>query len=421
MNMRKFSKAALLLGIALGGCSHATAMLTGQVQEPAPTTAAEAAVGSALTITQASEIGEAVRAAQLQRRNGDFDGATRTLSQLVLMAPDDPRVLGEYGKTLLDKGDIPDATQFLQRAAELMPSDWTLYSALGVAYTQSNNYQGARAAFTRALMLKPNDPTVLNNFAMALVQAGDLNGAEVVLNAASGDAATHPRIAQNLAMVRQLRASAPAGATAPPTALTGALPLAAAPQVPAPVAAAPAPSVATAPPAAVAAVPPAAPQRTPADVTGATVSAPAAVGRSELPVVMSTPIAPSGPARATPPAASAPAAAPRPAAPVQTVTIVPGRSTFVQIAAYNTQDKANELLGKLDNLGARVMSSTVNGQTMYRVRIGPLGSTNEATTTLARVKALGYADARFVTEAAAAPVAERPGAPSLRLSDNTGQ
>jgi rare lipoprotein A len=93
----------------------------------------------------------------------------------------------------------------------------------------------------------------------------------------------------------------------------------------------------------------------------------------------------------------------------------------VQVAAYNTQDKATQLLGRLDGLGAKVMSGSANGQTFYRVRIGPLASSAEAASTLARVKALGFAEARYVSEAAApaTPAPLRSGAPALRLSDNS--
>src|SRR5688500_11831956 len=102
MTLRNISKGALLLGIALGGCSHTEAQLTGKPEEPA-------AAASGLLTTDSAELGTAVRQAQLQRRAGDLTGATQTLSQLVLIAPDDPRVLGEYGKVLLDKGEVADA------------------------------------------------------------------------------------------------------------------------------------------------------------------------------------------------------------------------------------------------------------------------------------------------------------------------
>ena len=54
-----------------------------------------------------TNIDEAVKQAQAQRKSGDFSTAAHTLSQLVLLAPDDARVLGEYGKTLIAMGRLP--------------------------------------------------------------------------------------------------------------------------------------------------------------------------------------------------------------------------------------------------------------------------------------------------------------------------
>src|SRR5262245_32927897 len=46
------------------------------------------------------ELDGALAQAQAERKRADLTAAMKTLSQLVLVAPDDPRVLGEYGKTL---------------------------------------------------------------------------------------------------------------------------------------------------------------------------------------------------------------------------------------------------------------------------------------------------------------------------------
>ena len=74
---------------------------------------------------------------------------------MMLVASDDPRVVGEYGKTLAEKGRAQDAVQFLTRATELQPNDWTLYSALGVSYDQIGDQASARMAYEHALALKP--------------------------------------------------------------------------------------------------------------------------------------------------------------------------------------------------------------------------------------------------------------------------
>lgn len=163
----------------------------------------------------------AIIQAQTFRRAGDFDGATRTLSQLVLVAPDDPRVLGEYGKTLVAKGQTEDAIAFLNRAIELNPSDWTLYSAQGVALDQAHNYAASSLSYQRALALQPDEPSVLSNAGLSRMQSGDLANAEILLSRAIEQGGTDPRIARNLEMVRDLtasRAAQPAPSQTPPTA-----------------------------------------------------------------------------------------------------------------------------------------------------------------------------------------------------------
>ena len=101
------------------------------------------------------------------------------LSQLMLVASDDPRVVSEYGKTLAQKGRAQEAVQFLTRASELQPNDWTLYSALGVAYDQLGNQSAARIAYEHALTLQPGEASVLNNYALSRMLANDLPGPRI--------------------------------------------------------------------------------------------------------------------------------------------------------------------------------------------------------------------------------------------------
>ncbi len=79
----------------------------------------------------APDLDVSVRQAQTLRLSGDVAGATRIMSQLMLVYPDDARVVGEYGKLLVQEKASADAVAFLRRAIELQPNDWTTYSALG--------------------------------------------------------------------------------------------------------------------------------------------------------------------------------------------------------------------------------------------------------------------------------------------------
>lgn len=191
--------AILLLGAALYGCVSAPM--------PAPEASITATDEPMLSTEAQFGLDGAIAQAQAQRKNGDYNGATRTLSQLMLVAPDDPRVLGEYGKTLLAKGETTDALLFLARAIEFQQVDWTLFSALGVAYDHQGDFASAQMAYNRALTLMPDEPSVLSNAGLSRMQAGDLEGAETYLVQAVHAGGETPRIAQNLALIQNLKNS----------------------------------------------------------------------------------------------------------------------------------------------------------------------------------------------------------------------
>ncbi len=154
-----------------------------------------------------------IRRAQLLRSKGDFDDAARALTQLMLVAPDDPRVIGEYGKVLAQQGHSQAALPFLKRATELQPKDWTLYSALGIAYDQTDDHAHARLAYEHALALAPGEPVILNNFGVSRMLAGDLTGAQHLLAQAAPGETNNPKIANNTEMLASLRK--PAARTPP--------------------------------------------------------------------------------------------------------------------------------------------------------------------------------------------------------------
>src|SRR5476649_1901470 len=128
-----------------------------------------------------ADVNAAVHQARLLRLKGDTQGATRILSQLMLTAPDNADVVGEYGKLLVEESRADDAVQFLRRAVELQPNDWSLYSAMGVAYDQLNDSKNAKLAYEQALALKPGEAAILNNYAMSRMLAGDTVGAHALM------------------------------------------------------------------------------------------------------------------------------------------------------------------------------------------------------------------------------------------------
>lgn len=418
--MKSISVLGIFLALApLAGCASIPLanLLPGRPpQASAPPAKEAAAVNPA---APPADLEGAILTAQVQRRAGDLSGAAKVLSQLVLVAPDDVRVLGEYGKTMTAQGRSDDALAFLERATQLQPGDWTLYSAQGVAFDQKGNYRAAQASYARALQLKPGEPTVLNNDALSHMQAGDLDGAEKLLREATPGTPEFPRIAQNLALVQSLRAAQPAKAPAAAAAQPPVLAPVASADVPAPAPApvlAPGPAVVATPVGKAELVSPSAPE---ADFVAVAVApepppemeadetAPSAMSAlNSDPTVVMAPIPKAAPTEQPRPLQArleveSPKPTPKtlPAVPPPAPAAARANTNFyLQAGAYASEARAGQAASTLDRMGARVMSATSDGRPIYRVRIGPFLNFQQANGALAQARALGHADLKIVTQ-----------------------
>ena len=386
-----------------------------------------------------TDLDSALLKAQLSRRLGEVAEATKILSQLVLFAPDDPRVMGEYGKTLLAQGKSDDALAFLERAIQLQPEEWSFHSALGVAYDQKGNYPLAQASYKRALTLKPGEGAVLNNAALSYMQSGDLDMAERMAHQAETSNADKARVQYTVALVeraKQMRAAkAPVAQTPAPAPQAPA-------QEPAVIASlAPAPATPLQPvtesyqpviqdaPVASNALPPLEPVEEWVDVTP-TMPAPASTLASlqANPTVMMQAVPKddfAGPVELRPEPKETVAPAPKKAAPAPKTAAAPERKQlsvsaspplttsaqsapapkgdgvhtyYVQAGAFATEERADKLAATLDSMGARVSPTTVGGRSLYRVRIGPFKDAQQANDALGVAKSMGHTDVKVVTE-----------------------
>ena len=153
---------------------------------------------------------DSIRQAQLLRLAGQYPEAVKHLSQLMMVASDDPRVISEYGKTLASMGRASDAVNFLTRAQQLQPGDWTIYSAMGVAYDQTGDQKNAQDAYEHALSLKPEEPSVLSNYALSRLLAKDPDMArKLAARAETAAGMSDPKITRNIAMIRSMAPEAP--------------------------------------------------------------------------------------------------------------------------------------------------------------------------------------------------------------------
>jgi rare lipoprotein A len=128
------------------------------------------------------------------------------------------------------------------------------------------------------------------------------------------------------------------------------------------------------------------------------VSPPAPVTAAPL-----SPAASSSPSRGTV-ASLPPSVAAVPTAPQQlpeTVTVVPVKSTqiYIQAGAYARAENALRTKARLDAIGpVKVYGARVNGVDVYRVRLGPIDSVDEADKLLGRVVDTGLTEARIVVD-----------------------
>jgi rare lipoprotein A len=137
-------------------------------------------------------------------------------------------------------------------------------------------------------------------------------------------------------------------------------------------------------------------QQPPPAVRGrAPAAAPVAVAAAPLPPPAA---APAPPPVAPPPmaVAAAPAAAPPAAA---TAARAPAHIMYIQAGAFGSMANAQRARNRISAFGdAAIASVTVQGQEVYRVRIGPMADATAATATLDQVQRAGFADARIVTD-----------------------
>jgi Flp pilus assembly protein TadD len=203
----------LMLGAAIPAQAGWFSSNDKTAQKPDAMPAATQAAGQAGAKLPPSNLDDSIREAQMLRLAGQYPEAVKHLSQLMLLASDDPRVVSEYGKTLASMGRASDAINFLTRAQQLQPGDWTIYSALGVAYDQIGDQANAKDNYEHALSIKPEEASVLSNFALSRMLAKDPDMArKLAAHAETAGGMGDPKILRNIAMIRALAPEAPVAA-----------------------------------------------------------------------------------------------------------------------------------------------------------------------------------------------------------------
>ncbi|HXC54050.1 MAG TPA: septal ring lytic transglycosylase RlpA family protein [Rhizomicrobium sp.] len=145
------------------------------------------------------------------------------------------------------------------------------------------------------------------------------------------------------------------------------------------------------------------PDETPPEIASAVAAAPTGpVAASALGAVPGAAVAPAIAVASLPaPAAAVPspdaAVATQPTGIVTRVAVPPATHLYVQAGAFNSYPNAARLQARL-GAGLQISSTTQNGRTLYRVRLGPFDELGDADSALARVSAAGSNDAHIVVD-----------------------
>ncbi len=112
------------------------------------------------------------------RRNGDLEGAIKTLRAALDIKPDGISLWQNLGDILRQNGDLVAARQAYSQSINLLPAPdiraaWQLYYARAIVEHRSGDWPSAEADFRQALALNPEQPDALNYLGYSLVDRGE--------------------------------------------------------------------------------------------------------------------------------------------------------------------------------------------------------------------------------------------------------
>ncbi len=143
----------------------------------------------------------AIRYAQALRQTGRRAQAAAVLETAAIHNPNNPGLLGAYGRALADAGNFKQALDVLQRAHTPDAPDWRVLSVQGAVLDQMGRHEEAQRHYASALRIVPDEPSVLSNLGLSYALSKDLKRAEDTLRRASARGTADKRVRQNLALV----------------------------------------------------------------------------------------------------------------------------------------------------------------------------------------------------------------------------
>ncbi|MCA0406791.1 MAG: tetratricopeptide repeat protein [Proteobacteria bacterium] len=207
--------AALLMGVALGGCSTNLKEYTGSIGNMSLSAPGGTSI-EALAARYDARPGE--KRASLEygaalRARGQLPQAVAVLQRASVSNIGDRDVAAAYGKALAEAGRFDEAIAVLGQAHTDDRPNWQVLSTMGSIHDQLGKHEQARELYHRALQIAPKQSSVLNNLGLSYMLTQELAQAEATLAEAAAQPGSDQRVAANLALARSLRAKAAAPAT----------------------------------------------------------------------------------------------------------------------------------------------------------------------------------------------------------------
>jgi Flp pilus assembly protein TadD len=153
----------------------------------------------------AENLDNALTFADALRGIGSTERAVEVLSEVLVIHPNEPRILMPLGRALAANGNQLGAARAFEQVAVAQPDRADAWAALGTSMDQLENHKGAQVAYERALAIEPARASTLANYGLSLALTGDLTGAEAKLRQAAAIAPGDVRIRENLALVLGLQ------------------------------------------------------------------------------------------------------------------------------------------------------------------------------------------------------------------------
>jgi Flp pilus assembly protein TadD len=153
----------------------------------------------------AENLDNALTFADALRGIGSTERAIEVLSEVLVVYPNEPRILMPLGRALAANGNQLGAARAFEQVAVAQPDRAEAWAALGTAMDQLENHMGAQVAYKKALAIEPDRASTLANYGLSLALTGDLEGAEARLRQAVSVAPGDVRIRENLALVLGLQ------------------------------------------------------------------------------------------------------------------------------------------------------------------------------------------------------------------------